>query len=303
MNCIIFRNNTEVIKILESQTFKKRITETYSFVTCETIGLTHCRRKIDAFTLGADRETALYVGGVHGMEFITSRLLMKYFIRLCEHYKSCEKLCGYPVRSYLSNRGLTVIPCLNPDGAAISRTGVNAAGEFASFVRRFGEDGCSHWQANAVGVDINHNFNADWDNVKKRERENNIFEPCPSRFGGAFPESEPETKAITKYCRTHNIRHTLAFHSQGEEIYFKFGEHTPRRAFKLAEIMSDLSGYELSEPEGTAVGGGLKDWIIEEFHRPAFTVEVGLGTNPLPDSDLDPIYEKLEEMLTVMAIL
>lgn len=237
------------------------------------------------------------------MEFITSRLLMRYFIRLCEYYKNCKKLSDYPVRSYLPNRGLTVVPCLNPDGTAICRVGENSAGELADFVKRASSGDHTQWQANAVGVDINHNFNADWENVKKCERENGILIPCPSKFGGDFPESEPETKAITSYCRNHNIRHAIAFHSQGEEIYYTFGENTPKRSHELAQIMADLSSYTLSEPTGTAVGGGLKDWIIEELHRPAFTIEVGLGKNPLPDSDLDSIYERLEEMLTVMAIL
>ena len=67
--------------------------------------------------------------------------------------------------------------------------------------------------------------------------------------------------------------------------------------------MEKLSGYKLAEPVGTAVGGGLKDWLISELNIPAFTVEVGLGENPLPDEDLDLIYNRLEEMLTVMAIL
>lgn len=289
--------------MVELQTFKKRIIENYPFVKCETIGYSHCNREINAFTLGNDSETVLYVGGVHGMEFITSRLLMRYFIRICEHYQNCKKLNGYPIRSYLSNRGLTVIPCLNPDGAAISRIGENSAGEFSKFVTEKSSGSSRFWQANALGVDINHNFDADWENVKKRERENGITGPCESRFGGDFPESEPETKAVTAYCRTHRIRHALAFHSQGEEIYYTFGETTPKRCYELAKIMEHLSGYTLSEPTGTAVGGGLKDWIIEELDLPAFTIEVGLGQNPLPDGDLDSIYKRLEEMLTVMAIV
>lgn len=295
--------------MFELQIFKNRTLKNYPFVKCETIGYTHCEREINAFTIGGENETVLYVGGVHGMEFITSRILMRYFTTLCEHYKNCKKLNGYPIRSYLSNRGLTVIPCLNPDGAAVSLMGAAAVGEFAKLVNDLSGGNCRNWQANAVGVDINHNFNADWDNVKKREREIGITAPCPSRFGGEFPESEPETKAFTAYCRTdnagrsHNIRHAIAFHSQGEEIYYTFGDKTPSRCYELASIMEKLSGYKLAEPVGTAVGGGLKDWLISELNIPAFTVEVGLGENPLPDEDLDLIYNRLEEMLTVMAIL
>lgn len=289
--------------MVDLQTFKKRVNENYQFVKCETIGYSHCNREINAYTIGNTDETVLYIGGVHGMEYITSRLIMRHFIRLCENYKNCTKFNGYKVRSFLGNRGLTVVPCLNPDGVSICRIGANSAGELAEFVNRASCGDTAQWQANAVGVDINHNFDADWQNVRKREKETGILSPGPTKFGGDYPESEPETKAVTNLCRTRNIRHAIAFHSQGEEIYYTFGEHTPNRSFKLASLMNMMSNYRLCEPEGTAVGGGFKDWFIEELHRPAFTVEVGIGKNPLPDSDLDSIYERLEEMLTTMALV
>ena len=61
--------------------------------------------------------------------------------------------------------------------------------------------------------------------------------------------------------------------------------------------MAELSGYALDAPVGLAVGGGFKDWFISEFSRPAFTVELGRGTNPLSAAMTVPIYEKIEEML------
>ena len=64
--------------------------------------------------------------------------------------------------------------------------------------------------------------------------------------------------------------------------------------------MEAVSGYRVAEPEGLAVGGGMKDWFLEEFHCPAFTIEVGKGTNPLPDTDADAIYEKVKPMLDVL---
>lgn len=288
--------------MVELQTYKKRISENYPFVKVQTIGYTHCNREINSFTLGNSDEQVLYVGGVHGMEYITSRLLMRHFMRVCEQYKRCKKMNGFAISRMFGRQSLTVIPCLNPDGAAICRIGANSAGELAEFVNRASGGDTINWQANAVGVDLNHNFNAEWDDVRRREREAGITQPCPSKYGGEYPESEPETKALAEYCRTSNIRHAIAFHSQGEEIYYKFGKNTPDKSFRLANLMQNLSKYTLSEPIGTAVGGGFKDWVIEELHRPAFTVEVGTGINPLPDSDLDAIYGRLEEMLTTLSI-
>ena len=36
---------------------------------------------------------------------------------------------------------------------------------------------------------------------------------------------------------------------------------------------------------------GYKDWFIQNFNRPGYTVEVGLGENPLPVSDFERIYK------------
>ena len=37
---------------------------------------------------------------------------------------------------------------------------------------------------------------------------------------------------------------------------------------------------------------GYKDWFIQEYNRPGYTIEAGLGENPLPISQFDNIYEK-----------
>ena len=71
----------------------------------------------------------------------------------------------------------------------------------------------------------------------------------------------------------------------------------------MALKMAELSGYKLSAPEGLAVGGGFKDWFIEEFAKPGFTIEIGKGKNPLPLSDIVEIYDKLESMMIYCSIV
>ena len=85
--------------------------------------------------------------------------------------------------------------------------------------------------------------------------------------------------------------------SQGEEIYYRYGENTPARSPLIAQALSLSSGYTLADPAGTASHGGLKDWFIEAFGRPGFTIEIGRGKNPLPITELEPIYARLIEML------
>jgi g-D-glutamyl-meso-diaminopimelate peptidase len=61
--------------------------------------------------------------------------------------------------------------------------------------------------------------------------------------------------------------------------------------------MAFWSGYALL---GTPAGGswaGYKDWFLQEYRRPSYTVEVGQGVNPLPVSQFDQIYRENTGML------
>ena len=78
--------------------------------------------------------------------------------------------------------------------------------------------------------------------------------------------------------------YVVAFHSQGKVIYWQYGDMQPSGSRRIGELMSRISGYELDEADGLSSYSGYKDWFIKEFSRPGFTIEVGLGKNPLPYS-------------------
>jgi g-D-glutamyl-meso-diaminopimelate peptidase len=58
-----------------------------------------------------------------------------------------------------------------------------------------------------------------------------------------------------------------------------------------------MSGYQLSEPSGSAAYGGMLDWCIHELNIPAFTLECGKGENPLPIENMFRIYTDIREVL------
>lgn len=275
----------------------------YGFLSRETIGESRCSRPVDMLCIGSRKKQVLLAGAFHGMEWLTSLILLRFVDEVCFSIMTGRNMCGVAIGAILNMRGLAVIPCVNPDGVEIQINGARSAGSYSQLVSLASSGDTSRWQSNAAGVDINHNFSANWERLRKLEIENGITRPAPTRFGGDFPESEPESRIIASYCRAGNISHALAFHSQGEEIYWSFGNYKEPEAHKMAKIMSYSSGYTLSEPEGLAVGGGFKDWFVERFHRPAFTIEVGKGRNPLPVQDLDGIYEKIREMMVLSLIL
>lgn len=267
------------------------------------IGKSVLEREIPAVCIGNPMGATLFVGATHGLEWITTLLLLKFCETMLEGLRTGGKVSDIDVRKALRGRSLVIIPCLNPDGVDISLRGREGAGLLGEKTDQISGGDYSGWQANANGVDINHNFDAGWCVLREMEIAEGITGPAPTRFGGVHPNSEPEARAVTTFCLTYQPRSLYSLHSQGEEIYYSYGRHTPTRSRLMAQILAASSGYTATSPEGLASHGGLKDWFIDKFHRPGFTIEVGLGKNPLDIAQFEPIYQKIEEMLIIATLL
>ncbi len=243
-------------------------------------------REIFCLKTGGGKKKLFLSGAYHGLESLTSAFLMKFLEELLNHCQTDKEYYGHNVNRLLEKITLYIVPMVNPDGVDIAINGIDPACDLhRELIRDVGMCGfCEVWQANARGVDINHNFNARW----KRIREH----PSPSKHGGPYPESEPETQAIINLCRRENFDSMIAFHSQGGEIYYDFNRQTAPRSLELARKMAKASGYKVRRPTGTASFGGCKDWFIQEFGKEGFTVEIGHGTNPLPLKMLDEVYDE-----------
>ena len=277
----------------------KELSEKYKTLKITTCGKSLLGKEIFAFVIGEGKKNIVYVGGTHGIEWLTSLLLLKFTENLASAYENESLLSGFNIKDILENKKLIIIPELNPDGIEIAIKGASACGKYKAENYEICKGDFSFWSANARGVDINHNFNADWYTLREAEKEAGINSPSPSRFGGLFPESEPETAAITRLCRRIPVEMLITFHSQGEEIFYEYGKNTPEKALHIAKMFSALTDYTLVKNEGLYSSGGLKDWFIEEFKRTAFTIEMGKGKNPLPLEEVDGIYEKLEVLMVV----
>ncbi len=277
--------------------------ERYEFLRPTVIGKSCAGRDITALSLGRGTDYSLFAAAFHGSEHITATILLMFVEELCEAIKNDGSIAGLNARKALFGRGVVFVPCVNPDGCEISVNGEVGCSGSAARISRMCKGDFKHWNANLRGVDINHNFSAGWQELRQLERRSGYLVPSPRRFGGYSPESEPETRALTDFCRSNRIHHAVALHSQGEVIYWDYGENRPPRAERMAQIMATASGYALDVPTGLAVGGGFKDWFIESFNRPAFTVELGRGENPLSADSAREIYETAREMLTLAAIM
>lgn len=78
----------------------------------------------------------------------------------------------------------------------------------------------------------------------------------------------------------------LALHTQGSVIYPGPAESAPAGSAALAAAMSEASGYPVEPVPEASANAGFKDWFLQCFRRPAFTIEMGIGENPLPMTQL-----------------
>ncbi|MBO5857325.1 MAG: gamma-D-glutamyl-meso-diaminopimelate peptidase, partial [Clostridia bacterium] len=59
----------------------------------------------------------------------------------------------------------------------------------------------------------------------------------------------------------------------------------------IAEYFYEVSGYAVEETPYASGFAGYKDWFIETYNRPGYTIEIGIGMSPLPLSQFPGIYK------------
>lgn len=152
-------------------------------------------------------------------------------------------------------------------------------------------------------MDLNLQFPAGWENAKRIKYAQGYSIPSPRDFVGYGPLTEPEALAVYDFTLSHNFALILAYHSQGEVIYWQFQNYNPPNAFEIGTQLSQISGYSLEDTPYNSSFAGFKDWFIQNYNRPGYTIEVGLGINPLPISQFPKIYSDNLGILILGAVL
>ena len=303
----LFSNlNTEGFDAEQVSIFLHSLAQKYSFLNYTSLGNSILGKEIPLITLGSGERSLLYVGAHHGMEWVTAVVLCAFLQELCEAMKQAHSLYGYSIPLLLSTHTLALVPMLNPDGVSSQIHGIEPENPLYSRVLTMngGDHDFSHWQANARGVDLNHNYDAGFWDYKSLELKNGIIQGAPTRYSGEAPESEPEVARLCNWIRfQRKLRGVLTLHTQGEEIYYKSAEKAAKGSEAIAKKMAQWSGYRLSEAKGLASYGGLTDWCIQTLGIPSFTLECGKGNNPLPASQAISIYASLRKSLFLFPTL
>ena len=152
-------------------------------------------------------------------------------------------------------------------------------------------------------MDLNLQFPAGWENAKEIKYTQGFNKPSPRDFVGYGPLTEPESLAIYNFTLRYNFRLVIAFHTQGQEIYWQFQDFNPPNSEYIGNRLARASGYLLAETPYNSSFAGYKDWFIQEFNKPGYTVEAGIGENPLPISQFNEIYNDNLGILVLGATL
>ncbi len=265
----------------------------FPFIGVESAGNSVLGKKLYYMRIGSGANKVFYNASHHSLEWITSPLLMKFSEDILAAYSEGRLVRGYNIRDILERSTIYIMPMVNPDGVDLVLNGLQRDNPYYNQLIQWNQTGrpfSQVWQANIRGVDLNHNYNAAWELSKQAEIELGITGPGPTRYSGPRPFSEPETRAVRDLTIQINPRLVLAYHSQGEVIYWNFMDLAPPESVPIGRVLARVSGYTLEEIYGIASYAGYKDWFIQDFRRPGYTVEVGLGINPLPISQFPKIY-------------
>ena len=272
----------------------------------DEIGQTVDGNKLYDFRVGnpAAERHLLVFGGIHAREYITAQLVMRQLVQLLSDQSMNGSYENMAVRELRSNTEIHFIPMANPDGIGISQLGLEGLRTEAvrETVRQIAsKDGKAlteaylrQWKSNANGVDLNRNFDALWESYN-----DHLGHASADHYKGTAPECELESKALADLTRQFQFDATLSYHTQGEVIYWNFGQEGELKdmSLLLANRVSELTGYRLDGNFQALDTAGYKDWAISKMGIPSLTIEAGHGGNPVDPAQMDAIWRENKDVV------
>lgn len=211
----------------------------------QTIGQSVEGRPITVYRFGTGDVERLIVADIHGgYEWNTSVLATQ----LIHYIQLHPDIIPADVTLY-------ILPMLNPDGDA----------------RDHGTLG----RANAHGVDLNRNWDADW------QKEWNAFgcwneEPITA---GPYAASEPETIALINFISSHHFSGIISYHSAGLGIFPGAWDEN-HDSFRLATALALVSPYPFPPVDtGCTYTGEFVNWATKNG-IPSVVVELSDHSDP-----------------------
>lgn len=207
--------------------------------------------EIVAYHHGNGDKNLLFVAGVHG------------------GYDWNTALLAYELNDYFTenpnevpeNLRVTIIPVLNPDGLEekTGKIGPFVASDVSS------DGGSSIGRFNANGVDLNRNFDCDW-------QETGLWQN-KEVSGGTEVFSEPESQALKDYVERLNPAGVVVWYSAAGGVYASSCHGGVLEETRdLTRIFAEASGYSRNEEfDFYEITGDLVNWLAKK-EIPAISV-------------------------------
>lgn len=280
---------------------------TYPFMRSERLATTAFGRPISTLVVGNGPRKVLYSAAFHANEWITTLILLTFARQWGEAIVSGGEIAGQNARELKDKVTIYMVPLVNPDGVDLVTGAISPESPEYALATALSENYPnipfpSGWKANLLGVDLNLQFPAGWMQAREIKFMQGFTRPGPRDYVGRAPLDQVESRAMEGYTQAIDPALVLAFHSQGEEIYWQFDDIFVPGARELGERLAQVSGYALADTPYNSSFAGYKDWFIKTYRRPGYTVEVGRGENPLPIEQFPEIYQANLPLLVEAAL-
>ena len=283
------------------------LARTYPIFRTELMATTAFQRPIRTLVMGRGSRRVIYSAAHHANEWITALVLLKFAEELAVAASEQGSIGGVDAQTLLDTATIYMVPMVNPDGVDLV-VGAIQPGQIPYETARMLADRYPEipfpdgWKANLLGVDLNLQYPAGWLQAREIKFSQGYTRPGPRDYVGRAPLGQLEARALAGYTEFVDPAVVLAYHSQGKVIYWQFQNYVIPGARELGEAFAQVSSYTLEDVPFESSFAGYKDWFIQRFRRPGYTIEVGEGNNPLPLEQFDEIYRDNLGILTTAAL-
>ena len=284
-----------------------KLVETYPFLRSELLTTTAFGRPIRTLVVGEGERRVIYSAAHHANEWITTPVLLKFAEELAEAIQNDGSVYGVKARNIAKAATIYLVPMVDPDGVDLV-TGAMEQGTLQYETARALAENYPNipfpngWKANLLGVDLNLQYPAGWLQAREIKFSQGYTRPGPRDYVGRSPLNQRESIALAGFTEDIDPTLVLAYHTQGRVIYWQFRDYEVPGARELGEEFARLSGYTLEDTPYESSFAGYKDWFIQFWRRPGFTVECGSGVSPLPLAQLEQIYRDILGILVTAAL-
>ncbi|WP_085523366.1 M14 family metallopeptidase [Tuberibacillus sp. Marseille-P3662] len=266
----------------------KRLMALYPFIRQQSVGRSVEGKSLYELRVGQGSQVVHVNGSFHAREWISTPIIMAFLNDYLLALTNRETIRGLSMAPFYDNKTLSALPMVNPDGVDLVIHGLPQNSEYREHILEMnnGSTDFSQWKANIRGVDLNNQYPANWD-IEADRKPNH---PASANYPGPQPLSEPESQSLAQLTDDSSFERVIAFHTQGEVIYWGYLEYEPPETESIAQEFARVSNYE--PDQNVDSHAGYKDWFEMKWQRPGFTIELGSGTSPLSLNQYEEIYQE-----------